>query len=179
MVLSLTWEPQTPSEHLHILPSRGIIIRELKRVYLIRVRTTATHLHQPWNVPEASQRAIGAQHVCCNDDAARELDTKDGCPCYHGVANGDKLCLMCNQWKLICRHVHSKKTPFTVRFNTPHPHNYRQFKKLCHLRRFNFNRNNIFYLSTIKNSRVTSGEMLANTPTKQSKWRDYLTKRVK
>lgn len=44
------------------------------------------HLHEARDVPEAGQRAVGAQHVGGDDDATVELDTEHRCPGHHGVS---------------------------------------------------------------------------------------------
>lgn len=46
------------------------------------------HLHETRDVPEASQRAVRAQHVRRDDDAAGELHTEHRRPCDHRVPAG-------------------------------------------------------------------------------------------
>lgn len=43
------------------------------------------HLHEAGDVPEASQRAIRAQHVCGDHHPASEFHTKYRCSCNHRV----------------------------------------------------------------------------------------------
>lgn len=46
------------------------------------------HLHETRDVPEASQRAVRAQHVRRDDDATGELHTQHRRPCDHRVPAG-------------------------------------------------------------------------------------------
>lgn len=52
--------------------------------------SSGRHLHEARDVPESSQRAVRAQHVRRDDDAARELHTEHRRPSYHGVTAGGR-----------------------------------------------------------------------------------------
>lgn len=99
---------------------------------VIVIRAEVHHLHEAGDVPEASQGAVGAQHVCRDDDAPSELHAEHRRPGDHrvpaegrghGVTIGEQyvfltnsilLLLLYHSCTVLSRRVHGIQLPFLI-----------------------------------------------------------------